>query len=107
MKHSLVSVTYDASQYTPQAFEETNRHFQEACDRGDYPAGIHLICIYPTGIGSVTIVVAGSDVPETTSNAIFGEVKKALDKFPRIAQSQPENLADIEQSKDDTRSSAE
>jgi hypothetical protein len=44
---SRCRVTYDASQYAPQAFEETNHHFREAVDRGDYPKGIALICAYP------------------------------------------------------------
>lgn len=92
-----VTVTYDASQYAPEAFEETNCHFQEAVERGDYPKGIVLICGYPSGLGGDTIVVAGSHIPEVTSEAIFEAVRKSLDEYPRIARFELEESPDQEQ----------
>jgi hypothetical protein len=78
------TTTYDASQYAPEAFEETNQHFRKAIEHGDYPKEISLICAYPTGLGASTIVVAGNNLPHDVCEAIFEEVKKSLHRYPRI-----------------------
>ena len=100
MFSSLSRVTYDVSQYAPEAFEETNRHFQEAIERGDYAPGISLICVYPSGLGGDTIVVAGSNISDETSKAIFEAVGKSLDRYPRILRVELENILNQEKPKE-------
>ena len=87
-------ITYDASQYVPEAFEETNSHFEEALERGDYPKGIGLICVYPTGLGGVTIVVAGSNLPEGSTQSIFNDVERLLESHPRASRIERKNALD-------------
>lgn len=99
-RFTLDRVTYDASQYTPEAFEETNRHFQEAIERGDYAPGISLICVYPSGLGGDTIVVAGSNISDETSKAIFEAVGKSLDQYPRILRVELEKTLNQEKPKE-------